>query len=329
MSLASNEREISYIRAVNVALETALSTMPDVIIFGEDVAYPNGPFGATKGLYAGYGDRVFDTPISESAMVGTALGSAMGGLRPIVEIMYADFLMVAMDQIVNQIANASYVSRGKLRAPLVVRTQQGHTPGACSQHSQSLEAVFAHIPGLRVATPATPADAFTMLLHSIASDDPVIFMEARKLYPTKGIVDFMASDAGMGVSSKIRSGSEVTVVTWGTGRQVVEEALSLPECPEASLDVIDLRWISPWDSVQVLESVGRTGRLLVVHEANEVAGFGAEVISTVAMELGTGLRASHRVGLLGTPVPSSPVLSQAVLPTTNRVISAIASLLEV
>lgn len=328
MSTAADAQELTYIRAVNLALEHALAADPAVVVFGEDVAIPNGPFGATKGLYAAFGDRVFDTPISETAMVGTALGAAMGGLRPVVEVMYADFLLVAMDQIVNQVANTRYVSRGALTAPLVIRTQQGHTPGACAQHSQSLEALFAHIPGLRVGVPATPADAYAMLRLAIELDDPVMIFEARKLYPTKGSVVADSPDRGLGVSEKLRSGSDITIVTWGTGRQLVDEALAL-EVGTVSADVIDLRWISPWDSTAVLESVARTGRLLVLHEANENGGFGAEVVSTVAQGLGSGLRASARVGLLGTPVPSTPSLAQAVLPTVARVSSAISSLLEV
>lgn len=328
MSTAADVQELSYIRAVNLALEHALADDPSVVVFGEDVAIPNGPFGATKGLHAAFGDRVFDTPISETAMVGTALGAAMGGLRPVVEVMYADFLLVAMDQIVNQVANTRYVSRGALTAPLVIRTQQGHTPGACAQHSQSLEALFAHVPGLRVGVPATPGDAYSMLRLAIDLDDPVMIFESRKLYPTKGVVDPGAPDRGLGISETLRHGSDLTVVTWGTGRPLVEEALA--GAPAAvSADVIDLRWISPWDSATVLESVSRTGRLLVVHEANENGGFGAEVVSTVAAELGVGLRASRRVGLLGTPVPSAPPLAQAVLPTVARVSAAMSSLMEV
>ena len=328
MSSVADYPELSYIRAVNLALDESLQTHPEMIVFGEDVAIPHGPFGATKGLLAKFGDRVFDTPISESAMLGAALGSAMGGMRPVVEIMYADFLFVAMDQIVNQIANSSYVSRGMLKAPLVIRTQQGHTPGACAQHSQSVEALFAHIPGLRVAVPSTPADVYSILKASIALDDPVMVFESRKLYPTKGQVAVDQDDSGIGIARTIQTGDDLTVVTWGTARALVEESVASGAGAGASIEVIDLRWISPWDSSRVLESVSRTGRLLVVHEANTNAGFGAEVVSTVAEELGSRLRASRRIGLLGTPVPSSPALAQAVLPTVARVTSAITELLK-
>jgi pyruvate/2-oxoglutarate/acetoin dehydrogenase E1 component len=328
MSTAVEASELSYIRAVNTALDEALQTFPEVVIFGEDVALPNGPFGATKGLHSRYGNRVFDTPISESAMVGAALGAAMGGLRPVVEVMYADFLLVAMDQIVNQVANTRYVSEGALIAPLVIRTQQGHTPGACAQHSQSLEAMFAHVPGLRVAIPATPGDAYSMLLESIALDDPVLFIESRALYPGKGPVLLGEAGPTLGTSQTLQHGDALTIVTWGTARHLVSGAVA--DHPFASsIEVIDLRWISPWDRAAVVESVRRTTRLLVVHEANEQAGFGAEVVAEVACELGGSLRASRRVGLRGTPVPSAPALAQAVLPTVERVSDAITSLLEV
>jgi pyruvate dehydrogenase E1 component beta subunit/2-oxoisovalerate dehydrogenase E1 component len=252
----------------------------------------------------------------------------MGGLRPVVEVMYADFLLVAMDQIVNQVANARYVSRGAVGAPLVIRTQQGHTPGACAQHSQALEALFAHVPGLRVAVPSTPGDAYSMLRSAVELDDPVIVFESRSLYPTKGEVVVGQPDLGLGVAEIVQRGTDLTIVTWGTARQVVVEAAAAPG-GHASAEIIDLRWISPWDVSAVIESVSRTGRLLVVHEANESGGFGAEVVSTVAGELGASLRASRRVGLRGTPVPSSPSLSQEVLPTVSRVSTAISTLMEV
>ncbi len=326
MSTSAEPLELSYIRAVNRALADSLDARSEVIVFGEDVAIPNGPFGATKGLHQRFGDRVFDTPISESAMVGAALGAAMGGLRPVVEIMYGDFLLVAMDQIVNQVANTRYLSCGRLGAPLVIRTQQGHTPGACAQHSQTLEAFFAHVPGLRVGVPSTPADAYSMLRLAVDLDDPVVLFESRRLYPHKGHVDTSEKDAGLGRAKVITTGTDVTVVTWGTGRMLAEEAL---EGHQASAELIDLRWISPWDSDVVLESARRTSRLLVIHEANTTGGFGAEVVSTVAEHLGPRLRGSARVGLLETPVPAAPPLAEAVLPNHARVLRALDSLLEV
>ncbi len=328
MSLPSDVHDLSYIRAVNLALDEALGDDPNVIIYGEDVAIPNGPFGATKGLHAKYGDRVFDTPISESAMIGAALGAAMGGLRPIVEIMYADFLMVAMDQIVNQIANTRYVSQGRLCAPLVIRTQQGSTPGSCAQHSQSLEAMFAHVPGLRIATPSTPQDAYGILRDAAASDDPVLVFEARRLYPLKGAVATGMGLGRMGRADVVRSGTDVTVVTWGTARAWAEEAADDVAASGISAEVIDLRWISPWDRETVMNSVARTGHLLVVHEAGRVGGFGAEIVSSVAEELGSDLKAVRRIGSEQVPMPSSPVLSASVLPSVDLLATGIRSLLK-
>lgn len=324
----STQTEVTYIRAVNQALDDSMAADPTVIVFGEDVAIPNGPFGATKGLLAKYGDRVFDTPISESAMVGAALGASMLGLRPMVEVMYADFLLVAMDQIVNQVANTRYVSNGRLSAPMVIRTQQGSTPGSCAQHSQSLEAMFAHIPGLRVACPSTPQDAYSILRLAIECDDPVLVFESRRLYPTKGPLDPRGGLARMGDCDHVRSGADVTIVTWGSCRPMVEEACDDLAEQGISPDVIDLRWIAPWDSASVIDSVRKTGRLIVVHEASRTGGFGAEVVSTVAEALGPALRACRRLGLQDTPVPSSPALSAQLLPSKEQVSHAVTTLMK-
>jgi len=320
--------EASYIRAVGMALEDALEADASVIVLGEDVAIPNGPFGATKGLHARFGDRIIDTPISESAMIGATLGMAMGGLRPVVEIMYADFLMVAMDQIVNQVANTRYVSRGRLSAPLVIRTQQGSTPGSCAQHSQSLEAMLAHVPGLRVAVPATPQDAYAMNLGAIALDDPVVVFESRRLYPSKGPVERGPADGGIGQARVTRQGTDVTLVAWGTALPWSQEAADALAADGISCEVIDLRWIAPWDVATVVDSAGRTGRLVVAHEAVQVGGFGAEVLSTVAEELGTSLRACARVGTAPVPIPAAPVLSAEVLPSAERIRQAVTSIMQ-
>ncbi len=318
--------ELSYIRAVNEALAWSLAAMPETIVFGEDVALPNGPFGATKGLHAKFGDRVFDTPISESAMIGTALGAAVSGLRPVVEVMYGDFLLVAMDQIVNQVANARYVSGGALIPRLTIRTQQGATPGSCAQHSQSLEALFAHIPGLRVGLASGAAQAYAMLRAAIASDDPVLLFESRRLYPVKGQVPLDAPVEPIGGSRVLTEGSDYTVVSWGS---VVPDALAACDLLAAqgiSATVIDLRWLSPLDLDPVLESVARTGRLAVVHEANRTGGFGGEVVARVSEALGPQLKVPPvRIAATDSRVPASPVLSAAVLPTTERIAAELAA----
>jgi pyruvate/2-oxoglutarate/acetoin dehydrogenase E1 component len=319
--------ELSYIRAVNEALAWALETYPEAVVFGEDVALPNGPFGASKGLHDRFGPRVFDTPISESAMIGMALGAAVSGLRPVVEIMYADFLLVAMDQIVNQVANARYVSRGRLVPRLTIRTQQGATPGSCAQHSQSLEALFAHVPGLRVCLPANPSEAYSMVRTAVASDDPVMVFESRRLYPTKALVDLDAPVETIGGSRVVAEGDDLTIACWGTAVSDVLASCPLLEDAGISPEVIDLRWLSPLDLDPVLASVGRTGRLAVVHEANRTGGFGAEVVARVAESTGTGV-ASIRIASEDSKIPASLRLSRAVLPTTERIVGSLQAFLE-
>jgi pyruvate/2-oxoglutarate/acetoin dehydrogenase E1 component len=312
--------ELSYIRAVNEALSWALTTFGEAIVLGEDVAMPNGPFGATKGLHARFGERVIDTPISESAMIGTALGAAVSGMRPVVEIMYADFLLVAMDQIVNQVANARYVSGGALVPRLTIRTQQGATPGSCAQHSQSLEGLFAHVPGLRVGLAGDAASAYAMLRAAVASDDPVLLFESRKLYPSKGLVDLDAPVEDVGGSRVLAVGADVTVVTWGSTVQDVLAAQELLAADGISAAVIDLRWLSPLDLRPILESVEETGRLAIVHEANLTGGFGAEVVAQISEALGPALAVPPiRIGARDGRVPASPVLSSALIPGTERI----------
>ena len=315
--------ELSYIRAVNAALSWALRELPDTVVYGEDVAIPGGPFGATKGLCDEFGPRVFDTPISESAMIGAGLGMALDGMRPIVEVMYGDFLLVAMDQIVNQVANAHYVSNGRLSAPMVIRTQHGSTPGSCAQHSQSLEALFTHVPGLRVGLPATPDDAYQMLRAAVVSDDPVIVMESRRLYPLKGDVDLGAPVQGVGGARVVRPGSDVTIVTWGTLVGPSLEAAETLAGEGVDAEVVDLRWTAPMDIESVVTSATRTERLVVAHEANRTGGLGAEVVAETVERLGRRLRAVRRVATPDVRIPASPTLSTALLPTSDTVVSAV------
>ncbi len=315
---------MSYIRAVNTALRWGLETYPEAIVFGEDVAIPNGPFGATKGLHGAFGERVFDTPISETAMVGAALGAAMRGCRPVLEIMYMDFTMVAMDQIVNQVANTRYVSRGGWAAPLVIRTQGGHSPGSGPQHSHAIEAFFAHTPGLRVGLPATPDDAYQMLRTAIASDDPVMIVENRMLYADKGPVDLDAPLQPLGGARTLRTGTDATVVAWSRTVSFARDAAEQLAADGLDVEVIDLRWLSPLDFDAVAASVARTGRLVVAHEANLTGGFGAEIAARAATHCFTDLRAPiQRVGTADVPVPAAPALQRAVIPEVSSIVEAV------
>lgn len=320
--MPTEPRTLSYIRAINEALRWALTTYPESILFGEDVAIPGGPFGASKGLLADFGsDRVFDTPISEAAMVGLGLGGAWGGLRPIVEIMYGDFLLVAMDQIVNQVANARYASNGLHQSPLTIRTQQGSTPGSCAQHSQSLEAFYAHVPGLRVAIPSCANDAYQLLRTAIASQDPVLVLESRQLYPSKEIVELAAEVADIGGARVVRTGEDITLVSWGS---LLPETLRAADDLAAigvRAEVIDLRWASPIDHDTIATSAAKTTMLCVAHEANRTAGLGAEIVATAAERI-PGLRVT-RVGAPDIRIPAAPTLSAALLPNRTTISAAV------
>lgn len=324
-SAVTTGTELRYIQAVNAALRWSLENIPESLIFGEDVAIPGGPFGSAKGLYEEFGERrIFDTPISEQGFMGMALGAAMTGLRPIVEIMYVDFAFVAMDQIVNQIAPAHYVSNGTYKAPIVIRSQQGYSPGSCAQHSHSAEAYFAHTPGLRIAVPSTPNEAYQMLRTAVQLDDPVIVLEARQLYADKGHVDLDGSVEPMGGSRIVRPGRDVTVVTWGT--MVAPAVTASAELAGEGIDVevIDLRWLAPLDMKTVVESVGRTGRVVIVHEANITGGFGGEIAARLADEAFESLRAPiKRVGAPDVHMPAAPSLQAAVIPNAADIVNAV------
>jgi len=323
----SGVETLSYIRAVNEALRWALDEYPEALVFGEDVGAPGGPYGASRGLRDAFGGRVFDTPISEAAILGAGIGSAICGMRPIVEIMFADFFFVAFDQVINQASNVRYVSNGTQACPLTIRSQQGATPGSCAQHSQCIEAILAHIPGIRVGVPAFPDDAFQMLRAAIASDDPVVVLESRALYPRTGDVRLDAEVEIVGGARRLREGGHVTVVSWG--RAVHECLAAAAELGEGGIevDLIDLRWINPLDLDVVLQSLERTSKLVVVHEANVTAGFGAEVAARAAREGFWSLDAPVvRVGAPDIRVPAAPSLQAELLVDSGTIVAAVRGL---
>ncbi len=286
--------ELRYAEAVNAALRRALTDWPETLLYGEDVAKPGGVFGATRRLHREFGDRVFDTPISESAIIGSAVGAAMMGRRPIVEIMWIDFTLVGLDQVINQAANVRYVSNGAAAAPVTIRTQQGSTPGSCAQHSQCLEGLFASVPGLRVCLPTTPQDAYDLILSAVACDDPTLVIESRAFYNgPRQPVTVNGEIAPVGGSRKRCDGDDLTVVTWGTAAPKAVAAAESLAADGIGADVVETVWLNPFDTAAVLASVARTGRLLVVHEANVTGGFGAEVVARV-VESGAALRTSPR-----------------------------------
>lgn len=329
---SGEKKTVSYIQAVNEALSRELATRPEVLVYGEDVGFAGGIFGASRGLQKSYGaERVFDTPISESAILGSAVGAAMMGMKPVVEIMWADFMLVALDQIINQAANVRYITGGKSGAPIVVRTQQGATPGSCAQHSQSLEALLAHIPGLRIAIPATPQDAYDLLRTAVATPDPCIVFESRALYQTTGPVCYSDEIEPIGRSRLHKPGRDAMIVTWGTMLPIALEAVAKLTEDGFDVGVLDLRWLCPLDSEGLRAAVeGAGGRVLVLHEANQTGGFGAEIIARLheLFENDIPINAVR----LATPdvrMPAAPILQRALLPTVDKVIAEVYQLLPV
>jgi pyruvate/2-oxoglutarate/acetoin dehydrogenase E1 component len=312
--------ERRYIDALNEGMATALEEDERVIVLGIDVGAGGGIFRVTKGLYERFGpERVIDTPISEMGYVGAAVGAAMTGLRPIVEIMFMDFVGVCLDPILNQAAKLRYMTAGALEIPVVFRMQTGAGKAAGAQHSQSLEAWFAHVPGLKVVLPATVADARDLLLASVRDPNPVVFIENRRLYGSKGAID--ADPLPLGKARVALAGDQVTVVTWG---QMLRTCLAAAaEGADGALEVIDLRSLVPLDMETILASVRKTGRLLIVHEAVQDFGAGAEIAARVGDALFDELRTPvRRLGTPSVPMPFSPDLEKALLPTPKAVSTA-------
>lgn len=324
---AAAPTNLPYWKAVNEALRRALHEFPEALFFGEDVAIPGGVFGVSRGLHDEFGDRVFDTPISESAMLGAAVGAAMVGRRPIVEIMWADFLFVGIDQLINHAAHVRYVSRGEATAPLTVRTQQGALGASSIQHSRCVEAMLAHIPGLKIALPSCPADAYALLLAGIADDDPVIVIEHRGLYAGVGEVVVGEPIEAVGGARIRRHGSDITIVALSRMIDVSLEAAERLQAEGVSCEVIDPRWIVPFDAETVMRSLDRTGRLVIVHEAVKTCGFGAEIAARAAEDWFWLLDAPvARVTAPDLPKPSAPTLEAAVIPNVDHVVRAVREL---
>ncbi|MFS8543123.1 MAG: alpha-ketoacid dehydrogenase subunit beta, partial [Limnochordales bacterium] len=279
-------RELTYAQALNEALREEMAADPRVFLMGEDIGHYGGIFRVTQDLLAEFGpERVRDTPISEAAFIGAGLGAAMTGLRPVVEIMWVDFAMVAMDQIVNQVAKMRYMSGGQVAVPMVIRTQGGGGRGNAAQHSQSLEGLFAQIPGLKVVMPATPADAKGLLKAAIRDDNPVIFIEHKMLYATRGPVPTGEHIVPLGRADIKRPGSHVTVVAWSRALLYALEAAERLAAEGISAEVIDLRTVTPLDLDTIYESVRKTHRAVVAHEACTSFGPGAEIAARIQHDL--------------------------------------------
>lgn len=312
---------LTFAEAARRALAEEMRRDPLVWALGEDLMQ-GGIFGQYKGLAEEFGpERIVSTPISEATIMGAGLGAALCGTRPVIEMRIADFTLCAMDELVSQIAKVRYMFGGQGRASLVVRMPHGMWRNSAAQHSQCLEAWLTHIPGLVVAAPGTPADAAGLLKAAVRSDDPVVLLEPKNLWTADGEVEDGAEPMPFGVARLAAQGDGATVITWSACVPVVEQGARDSGVP---CDVFDLRSLWPWDEAAVIASARRTGRLLVVHEAVAVSGFGAEVVARVVEALGPGgLRAVERLGAPRAPVPFSPVLEQAIRVTPDRVAAAI------
>jgi pyruvate/2-oxoglutarate/acetoin dehydrogenase E1 component len=313
-----------YIEAINEALRSEMAADERVVVLGVDVGAGGGVYGVTRGLYDDFGPRrVIDTPIAEAGVLGAAVGAAMAGLRPVAEIMYMDFLTVCLDPIVNQAAKLRYMTGGGVTVPVVFRTQTGAGRSAGAQHSQSLEAILAHVPGLHVYCPSDARDAHDLLIEAIRLDAPVCFVENRRLYGKRSD-EWDRAPLPPGRARVLgRGGEDVTVITWG--RMVFETQLALDQIrEEVSVELIDLRTLVPLDVETLMASVQRTGRCLIVHEAVARHGPGAELLAKIAEDALFDLDGPiRRYGALPTPIPYSPELEAAVMPDAAGIARAI------
>lgn len=325
----TSARTRTFVQALNEALDIAMERDPNVYMLGEDIGEMGGDFGVTRGLWAKYGEeRVRDTPLSEAAIIGASVGSAMMGMRPVAEIMFADFIGECYDQLVNNAAKMHYMFDGQFKAPIVVRTACGGGFGGGPHHSQSVEGWFLNVPGIVLVAPATPIDAKGLLLASIENDNPIIFLEHKALYRIKGDVPEGYYTTPLRKAAVARQGSDVTVVA--TMKMVHEALAAANELAKEGIDVevIDLRTIRPYDAGTVLESVRKTGRAIVATEAPKIGGLAAELSATISEECFRDLKAPVlRVAGLDTPIPFSLVLEKYILPGKDQIVAGIRSVM--
>ncbi len=320
---AKETREITLAQAIREALAEEMRRDPTVIILGEDVAEAGTPFKVLKGLVDEFGpERVIDTPISEAGYVGIAVGAAMTGMRPVVDVMFGDFLTLAMDQIANQAAKIHYMSGGHWRVPLTIRTTLGATRRSAAQHSQSLHALFCHIPGLKVVVPSTPYDAKGLLKAAIRDNNPVLFFEDKMMYQVTGPVPEEEYIIPLGVADVKREGTDITLVATSSMVYVALEAAERLAEEGISAEVIDPRTLVPLDKETLIASAKKTGRVIVIDEGYEQYGATAELASVIADGAFYYLDAPvKRLGALNVPIPFSPVLEDATVPTPEQVVT--------
>jgi pyruvate dehydrogenase E1 component beta subunit len=320
---------MKYREALRAALQEEMERDETVFCIGEGIGQRGGSYKVTEGLYTQYGPgRVIDTPLSEAGFVGLGIGAAIAGRRPVVEMLFIDFLMLAMDQVVNQAAKYRFMSGGEGRVPLVIRTQGGTGNSLAGQHSQSLEALYYHIPGLKVVMPSTPRDAKGLLKAAIRDEDPVLFIEHKLLYMTEGDVPEEDYVIPLGQAEVKRSGSDVTLVCWSHMVLKCMQAADILAAEGVSVEVIDLRTLVPMDVAAVLESVRRTGRLVVAQEAVKRGGVGSDVAAIVVEQAFEALRAPIvRVAGLNTTIPFNLALEKAAVPQVPDIVAGVRSVM--
>jgi len=318
-------REITYSQALREAISEEMERNPDILLLGEDIGVYGGVFKVTEGLLARFGpERVIETPISEAGFIGAAIGLAMTGKHPMAELMFMDFAWVASDQIFNQAAKMRYMSGGRASVPLVIRTQQGGGRGNAAQHSQSLETIFTHIPGLKVAIPATPYDAKGLLKTAFRDPNPVVFIEHKLLYNSKGPVPVEEYTLPFGKAAVKRPGDDVTLVSYSRTLLFALEAAEQAAAEGIEVEVIDLRTLAPLDLDTILASVRKTNRLVIAHEAHRTLGLGAEISALVQEHAFDYLDAPiERVGAMDIPIPYSKPLEDEALPGVKHILDGI------
>src|SRR5215471_1771845 len=328
-ALAEETRELTLGQAVKEALAEELRRDPTVFVIGEDVAEAGTPFKVLSGLVEEFGpERILDSPISEAGIAGIGLGAAMTGLRPVVDIMFGDFLTLVMDQLVNQAAKTHYMSGGALRAPLVIRTTLGATRRSGAQHSQSLHSWFAHVPGLKVVLPSTPADAKGLLKAAIRDDNPVVFFEDKMMFQARGPVPTGDHVVPLGVADVKRRGGDVTIVATSSMVHVALEAADFLSQEGVEAEVVDPRTLVPLDLDALVASARKTGRVLVLDEGYESYGATAELASRIATEAFYDLDAPvRRLGAMDVPIPFSPALEDLTVPTSAGVAAEVRKLI--
>jgi 2-oxoisovalerate dehydrogenase E1 component beta subunit len=322
--------EVNLVEAVNRALAHEMARDPDIILLGEDIGVNGGVFRATAGLQQQFGAaRVIDTPLAEAAIVGTAVGMAAMGLKPVAEIQFTGFIYSAIDQMVNHAARLRHRTRGRLSCPMVLRSPCGAGIHAPEHHSESPEAMFAHIPGIRVVIPSSPSRAYGLLLAAIRDPDPVIFLEPTRLYRLfKQEVSDDGQASPLDVCYMLREGGDATIVTWGAMVQEVLQAADRLAQEDVHVDVIDVATLKPLDTRTILQSVAKTGRCVIVHEATRTAGFGAEIAAVIAEEgLYSLLAPLHRVTGYDVVVPLARLESQ-YMPSVERILDAVRKVVE-